>query len=111
MALPNADRAVVTESKARDYLLALGHRHGGAKAEFFMRFGFTQERWQVLADALCRHAREHPAVLTVSTEHGQKFESRGPLSCPDGRAVPIIVVWIVLRGDTIPRLVTAIPDP
>jgi len=110
--LPNADRAIIPDAKVRDYLLAPTHPQGASKARFFSRFGFEQSRWDLLADALMRHARECPATATARTIHGQKWETIGAVTCPDGRIVQIKVAWIVLVGDTVPRLVTAVPgDP
>ena len=39
--LPNVEDARVDRTKIVDYLLALEHQEGAAKAAFFLRFGFT----------------------------------------------------------------------
>ena len=50
MRLPNAERAVIEEVKVRDYLLALDHPVGRAKARFFVALGFTRDGWSLLRD-------------------------------------------------------------
>jgi len=49
-AFRNTPRAKITE-----YLLNENHPVGGGKAAFFFRFGFSAERWHVLAAALDDH--------------------------------------------------------
>jgi len=49
--LPNYAQAVVPERKITEYLLSLTHRDGRSKAAFFMRFSFTADNWEGLADA------------------------------------------------------------
>ena len=70
MKLPNVHLATVPEKKITDYLLNPGHPAGGSKAAFFLRFGFSETRWQDLADALLRHARENEVVAGERTRHG-----------------------------------------
>ena len=109
MDLPNAINAYAERSKIIDYLLAFDHPEGGSKAEFFTRFGFTADTWQVLADALIAHARTHPVCSTSESKHGTKYRIDGQVSCPDGRSPSIRAVWIIDTGAEAPRLVTAYP--
>ncbi len=55
MLLPHAQQAVIPRAKIENYLLDSSHPIGGGKARFFIRFGFSRERWQALADAFRRH--------------------------------------------------------
>ncbi len=48
MKLPNREKAFVPREKIVDYLLSFVHKDGRAKAEFFTRFGFASESWEVL---------------------------------------------------------------
>lgn len=50
MFVPYAAQAVIASPKITDYLLK-----NSGKAKFFLGFGFTVARWQVLRDALLRH--------------------------------------------------------
>ncbi len=109
MKLPNASRAVVDERKVREYLLALDHPVGRAKARFFYALGFDQRTWLRLKQGLQRHAVDGEAVEQPRTAYGQKFTVRGMLQGPSGAAAPLVSVWIVGLADETPRFVTAYP--
>lgn len=95
-------------AKIRDYLLAPGHRVGGAKARFFTQLGFEAEHWQSLQGELLRLAQEN-AEVAASNRFGQKYVVLGTIQGPTGRSSPVVVVWIVLHGEDAPRFVTAYP--
>ncbi len=109
MKLPAYERAVVPERKIVAYVLSLSHRDGRSKAVFFMRFGFTPDRWQTLADALIRHAADHDVAPTDNTAFGTNDVIEGPLQTPDGRMPHVRVVWFIAIGETTPYLATAYP--
>lgn len=109
MRLPNAERAQIDPAKVRDYLLAPDHPDGASKARFFAALGFARARWPLLRDALLAVAREGEAEPAGAGVYGQKHVVRGIVQGPDGRAARAVTVWIVLRGDGVPRLVTAYP--
>jgi hypothetical protein len=60
--VPDAARAVVTEGKVRDYLLAAEHPDNGGKAGFFARFGFSRVRWR---DRGLADWRRHPGPCSM----------------------------------------------
>lgn len=105
----DAENAKIEESKITDYLLALNHRVGAAKARFFISFGFDPGRPSELSDSLKKHAIVNRPTSEVDTGHGIKFVVEGPLASPDGRNPEIRSVWVVDRGVDIPRLVSAYP--
>jgi hypothetical protein len=107
--LPNYAQAVFPERKITEYLLSLTHRDGRSKAAFFMRFGFTADNWEGLADALRRHAAEHEIIAVEDTPFGISYIVEGSLTAPDGRLPHVRVVWFIETGESIPRLVTAYP--
>ncbi len=109
MNVPNADQAIVTASKATDYLLSLESEYGRPKAGFFLRFGFTPEQWERFAEALIQHGRQNHVTGTLETEFGVKYVVEGPLVTPDGRRPEVITVWQIDNEDDAPRLVTAYP--
>ena len=111
MNLPRAEDVVVLRNKIENYLLHLGHPIGGDKARFFFRFGFRREEWIVLADALRRHAREHPVASSVSDADGVTYLVEGPLATPSGRQPRVRSVWLVETGELAPRFITAYPLP
>ncbi len=109
MKLPNAERAVVDPAKVRDYLLSPEHRDGRSKARFFSALGFTRDDWALLQGALLGVAGDGVAERAEATVFGQKHVVRGIVRGPAGRAAAVATVWIVLRGEDVPRLVTAYP--
>lgn len=109
MKLPNVAQSIVPERKIREYLLSLAHRDGRSKAVFFLRFGFSIEDWQVLAEALHRHATDNEVVEREDTPFGTSYAVEGPLPAPDGRSPQVRVVRFVEDGESVPRLVTAYP--
>ena len=57
MPFPDAEHAIVTEEKVRDYLLNPNHPVGGPKATWFASLGYTTDNWQELVSDLLRLAR------------------------------------------------------
>jgi hypothetical protein len=109
MHLPNVERAIIPAEKVRDYLLAPDHRVGRSKARFFGGLGFRQDAWPVLRDALLALARDGRAEPRERTIFGQKYVVPGILQGPAGRTATVVTAWIVLRGEDVPRFVTAYP--
>ena len=58
MKLPHASKARVERTKVVEYLLSSSHPDGSAKARFFIRFGFSSEKWKIFAQALRKHGRK-----------------------------------------------------
>ncbi|MCH6558627.1 MAG: hypothetical protein IH803_10510 [Nitrospirae bacterium] len=109
MKLPYADQLRVEREKILDYLLCSTHPDGGSKAEFFGRFGFQVEQWESLAESLRLHGTTHAVVKMVESAFGTRYGVDGPLTSPDGRTPLVRTVWILEKGTTIPRLITAYP--
>ncbi len=107
--LPGVEEAVISEEKVRGYLLSATHPAGRGKAAFFVGCGFAAGAWQVLAEALRRHAVEHEVVGTEPSRFGVKYTVEGVLRTPGGRSRMVRVVWFVGKGEAVPRLVTAYP--
>ena len=40
---------------------------------------------------------------------GRRFEARGTLSGPSGRAGVVVTAWIIRSGEDFPRFITAYP--
>jgi hypothetical protein len=109
MKLPNGLFAVVEREKVVDYLLNRAHRYGASKAEFFSKYGFLLEKWEVLAQALREHGQKHDVINVTETGFGPRFLIDGELPSPDGRAPRVRTVWQLDRGQLAPRLITAYP--
>ena len=109
MKLPNALLAVVEREKVVDYLLNRAHRYGASKAEFFSKYGFLLEKWEVLAQALLQHGQKHDVINVMETGFGPRYLIEVQLPSPDGRAPLVRTVWQLDGGQVAPRLITAYP--
>jgi len=109
MRLPGLERGVIDVAKVRDYLLSSSHPVGRYKAAFFISLGYSAQLWSRLVGDLQLHAHENDAVATQATAYGQKYEVRGIIRGPAGKAAALVAVWIVLAGQEFPRFVTAYP--
>ena len=109
MKLPNPDRLRVDREKIIAYLLSPVHPQGGGKADFFVRFGFRVEDWELLAEALRTHGASQQVVKTVESPYGTRYAVEGPLESPDGRRPLVQSVWMIERGRVTARLITAYP--
>ncbi len=109
MRLPNAQQAHVEREKISGYLLSTTNPRGRRKAAFFLRFGFSIERWQVLAAALRLQAQTHDVVTIVETAHGPRYHVDGTIETPDRRNPRVRTVWQIDRGTDYPRFITAFP--
>ena len=109
MRLPNAQNAVVERRKLTDYLLNAAHPDNGGKAAFFQALGFTGKDWPTLAAALHQLAETSVVVKNMESSHGHKYILHGRIRTPSGKTPQVQTVWIVNRGQDVPRLVTAYP--
>lgn len=109
MKLPNASNAIVEREKILGYLLDSEHLIGASKANFFSRFGFSADKWEMLADALWLHGQTHEVKRMRETGFGPRYEVEGTLAAPDGRAPLVRSVWQLDKGAVAPRLITAYP--
>lgn len=112
MKLPNSDQVIISPSKITEYLLCLEHPDGGSKAEFFMKFGFSLDAPEQLANALRQHANYQEVAKIEPTPHGRRYVVEGLLQAADGRTPNLRSVWFIRNREETPRLVTAYPlDP
>jgi hypothetical protein len=109
MKLPYYDQAVIARTKITRYLLDETHERGKQKAKFFLRFGFTVAKWEVLRTALLQHIVAHEVASTRQTQHCVNYVIDGELLSPDGRHPRVRAVWCIKHGDSIPSFVTAYP--
>jgi len=63
----------------------------------------------VPAEGLREQILSHDAQPGRPSPYGQKYEILGPLTGPNGKNAWVRTIWIVLTGETAPRLVTLIP--
>lgn len=110
MKAPGRENPQVPGEKVVAYLLSDTHPSGHAKARFFRRFGFSVDRWELLADALRRHVATHDVTKEEDSPFGRRYNVDGPLESPDGRNPIVRSVWFTESGSTQLRFVTAIPS-
>ncbi len=108
--LPYAEKAYVPKGKIEDYLLSPTHTVGRAKAVFFATIGFSPSDPAALERSLLSTARHGEVTRQVTTEYGTKYVVDGWLHTPSGRQVAVRTVWMMERGHSAPRLVTAYPQ-
>ena len=109
MPIPDADQAIVSPEKVRDYLLNLDHPDGGSKAVWFHSLGYTRDEWHLLADDLLAIAHDCDTFDTETTPFGVKYIVTGMVGRPNHRLGNVLTVWI-LEDDEPPRFVTAYPE-
>jgi hypothetical protein len=107
--LPNLDQATVSPEKLRGYLLSSQHATGRFKARFFRGLGYSEENWESLSEEFLRIAREGEAEQMPSP-FGEKYRILGLVEGPNGRSASLVTIWIVNRGESEPRFVTAYPE-
>jgi hypothetical protein len=107
--VPDCAQAIVEPTKVAAYLLSRTHPIGRGKARFFKRFGFREDAPDALMQALLAHVNVYEVAHTESFTYGIKYRVDGPLDSPDRRNPRVSTVWIVRRGETTPRFVTAFP--
>ena len=107
--LPNAEQAYVPKGKIETYLLSSTHAVGRAKAAFFAAVGFSASNPKELEHGLLSIARQGEVIHQMTTEYGTKYVVDGQLHTPTRRQVAVRTVWIVEKGHSAPRLVTAYP--
>lgn len=100
---------LVTEAKVLEYLLNAEHPQGKSKAQYFARFGFSDEDHVALLEALLTHPDSNEIVQVQENDFGTKSTVQCQMKTPDGRDPCILSVWFLERGSAIQRLVTAYP--
>lgn len=107
MKLPNAEKAIISPEKLRDYVLSLSHPIGRFKAVFFYKLGYSAENWRLLERDLRNLILSRDVASILETEYGKKFVVQGDITGPENRTVRIVTVWVILRGEDTPRFITA----
>jgi len=105
MKLPNGERAVIEDSKLREYCLNPLHWRGRHKARVFASIGTGQDDSAILTEAPQSAAREEEASPGAATPFGQRYVVDFDL-LRHGKAVRIRSTWMVRTGESVPRLTT-----
>ena len=107
--LPNAEKIIIDAEKLQDYLLSSAHPVGRFKAAFFRQMGYSPENWETFERHLRQQGISQDVTKVEQSSYGQKFIVEGSLTGPSGETVQIVTVWVILKGQSIPRFVTAYP--
>lgn len=106
MLLPNGNLAIVDIRKLRDYCLNADSPRGSAKARVFSSaLGLTSKNAHELRARLLERAASGDAAKGELDLYGQRYTIDFELETEMGRA-EVRSGWIVLRGETAPRLTT-----
>ncbi|MGH7407449.1 MAG: DUF6883 domain-containing protein [Candidatus Methylomirabilales bacterium] len=109
MKVPNADDARVNREKLNAYLLFETPPVGRSKAKFFRSVGFDESNMAVLEQALIALVKNHDVLETAPSPYGMTYVVEGSIRAPSGNLTTLRTVWIVEKGQTFPRFVTAYP--
>ena len=110
MKLPNGESAYVPSAKLSGYLQSEIHPIRKAKALFLKNLGYDITNSSTLERDLLLVAHEGDLEDTITSEYGTKYVVNREISTPSGETVLLRTVWIIDRGDSQPRFVTAYPD-
>ena len=109
MKLPNADKAIISSEKLRDYILSPIYPIGRFKAAFFKKLGYSAENWKILEQDLRNQILLEDVMKVKETQYAQKFIIKGFLTGPAKKTVQIITVWVIIKREDIPKFITAYP--
>ncbi|HRQ89164.1 MAG TPA: hypothetical protein PLA50_10215 [Bacteroidia bacterium] len=106
MKLPNHTNAIIDLAKIRDYVLNPDHPRGKHKAKVFARvLGFDDRDAKELKRQILVRIGGSECLPGIADDYGQRFHADVPVA---GRFGEVIVRtgWIVLKGESAPRLTT-----
>lgn len=71
--------------------------------------GFNESNADLLRQGLINLAHTEEIKESIKSPHGVKYIIDGTIQTPDGVYINIRTVWIIDKGQTNPRFVTAYP--
>jgi len=109
MKLPYRSHASIPNEKLTRYILSENHVVGKFKAKFFRDLGFDESNISLFKQALKTVARTEQVKEDQSSEYGIKYLIEGKIETPSGETIKVRTVWIIEKGQKIPRFVTVYP--
>ena len=106
MQLPNANRAVISESKTSDYLFDAQHKDNGGKWRLFQALGYTQANWQQFETDVRQQHLILDDIEVQPNDYARRFRIDGELRGPLGSA-RIRTTWAIPFGTDVPHLTSA----
>jgi hypothetical protein len=104
--LPQVGRAILDIRKIEAYCLDAAHPRGRHKARVFRdAIGIGQRESGWLREAILDGIRDCEATEIAVDDFGSRWRADVPVTRHDKNVV-VRTIWIVLRGDDVPRFVT-----
>ena len=72
--------------------------------------GYTKEDWEMFIEDIKRFHLPLDAEPVEENRYGQKYAITGPVEGPNGKKMRLKSVWIILRGDEVPRFIAIYPE-
>jgi len=104
--IPNYEKAIIDPVKLQDYVLSDAHPIGRFKAAIFRQMGYTRKSWERFAEDIHTQHLALDAELGEKTKYGQKYIITGGIKGPSGKVIKLKSIWIILKGEDLPRLIT-----
>nr|DAL30257.1 MAG TPA_asm: minor capsid protein [Caudoviricetes sp.] len=93
--LPDADKAVVSESKFTKYLFGGNNKDGLPKGKNFEeRLGYNIDNWRMLQKEIRGRASEYPVTFKGNEGFGNRYEQKIILYGLKGKPANVVVGWI-----------------
>jgi hypothetical protein len=108
--LPKAEKAVIEEIKLTNYILSPVHPIGRFKAAFFRKLGYTIANREAFEQQLRKIANSGNVSTAEEIQYGKKYVIEGNIESPSGENVKVVTVWVILKGEDVPRFVTVYPE-
>jgi hypothetical protein len=100
--------ALIARPKMVSYLLAW--RPENDKSEFLAQAGYTSEDADRLANDIRRELLPLEAQFEETTEYGNKYQIRGALTGPNGRALRVVSIWMIEHTTGATKFITLYPE-
>lgn len=101
------DDAIIDPRKLTEYLLK--YRDPDDKSQYLLQAGFEPTCAWLLESAIRDVARSVETVADRTNDYGDLFAQHGTLKGPNGRLLPVTIVWIRWRIDASVHFVTLKP--
>ena len=107
--LPNSEKAIIETEKLRGYILSSSHPVGRFKAAVFRKLGYSSDSWDMFEKCLRDLILVQDVANTEESTFGRKYVVEGLVKGISGKTMHIVTVWVILKGENVPRLITAYP--
>ena len=82
---------------------------GRFKAAVFRGLGYSTENWEAFERNLRNLILAQDTREAEESQYGKKYIVGGRFAGPSGDTMQIVTVWVILKGENIPRFITAYP--